>query len=45
MSIPGLDAGGVTPELKPNTEMLLFLNLVGFFSPVVLFVCFIIVGF
>jgi hypothetical protein len=31
MSIPGLDAGGITPELKPKTEILLVLNLVDFF--------------
>jgi hypothetical protein len=36
MPIPGLDAGGVKPELKVfKTEILLFLKLVGFF-----FLCF-----
>jgi hypothetical protein len=30
MPIPGLDARGITPELKPKTEILFFLNL-GFF--------------
>jgi hypothetical protein len=28
MTIPGLDARGITPEFKPKTEILLFLNLV-----------------
>jgi hypothetical protein len=40
----GLDSGGLTPELEPKTEILLFLNLVCFFFLFFVLFCFITMG-